>query len=101
MMATQSISLREAWLIQAEWWDAASVDGDSGKVTAQPKATGLCSTIPIMTFRKQITEKQERQMLAALPDRKPAYCWPTTPEGAKARAAFCREQANKASKVAA
>ncbi len=89
------VTLREAWLIQAEWWNAAKVDGDSGKVTAQPKATGLCSTIPIMTFRKQITEAQERQMLAVLPARKPAYCWPTTPEGAEARAAFCREQAHR------
>ena len=69
-------------------------------MVAQPNAAGLCSTISLLRFRKLIDESQERRMLAALPFRGPVFVegvrpflWPTTPEGAKQRAEFCRDQA--------
>lgn len=101
---------QEAWLHLAAWWDdphpcACARDNGygCGRQAAGPNLVGLCSSISMLRHYGHITEAQEADMLDLLPKAKQIFApgvrpflWPTTPEGAKARAEFCRAQAAKA-----
>jgi hypothetical protein len=97
------LSTREAWLELALWWDNTSrCKCGCGRMVAASNAAGLCASLAILKFRKLISESQEDQMLASLPivgnEFVPGvrpFCWPTDEAGAKQRAEFCREQADR------
>ena len=84
---------QEAWNhLAAEWespiltktgWASASAD------------YGLCGGIDTLAHEGKITGTVRRRMLSRfdnLPRDDEDYCWPSTREGAVARARFCREQ---------
>lgn len=96
------LSLSEAWEYAARLWDAPIID-DIGEAYVVPGlpfgydyACGLCTTLRGMKERKLITAQQRRKMLKAIPCHGDEFAWPTDLSGAKQRAAFCREQAQKA-----
>lgn len=98
------VTTRQAWLELADWWENPTVCGcGCGRQVVHPNCAGLCASISILRNRGFISEAQEADMFRALP-RIPGkeflpgvrpFLWDTTPEGAKERVAFCREQADK------
>lgn len=102
----EPLTTRDAWKEMARWWDNASVCGcGCRRQVVMPNCAGLCSALGIMRHRGYITSQQEERMLATLPEGGIVYVrgvrpflWPTDEEGAKQRAAFCREQAKNLAK---
>lgn len=94
--APVGLTIREAWLQLADWFDRVlPCDCGCWRMTCLPRVTGLCSAIAVLVHRQEITEEQAKAMLSKLPKPQPAWSWPTNAEGAKARSAFCREQAKR------
>lgn len=100
------LTLEEAWDELAVMWDSPKKTV-GGRVYIENSLNlfdihecGICDTIRLLHQQNKITQTTRAQLEDATP---PAsrenlnypYKWPRTLEGAKQRAAFCREQAKK------
>ena len=101
------LTIKEAWLRMAELWDN-PIEGHSYIESyfvpiVLDYCQGLCTTITELVKGKELSVDDSLLMddiIAALPTVPMSiggYKWPKTLEGAKQRAAFCREQAAKLS----
>ncbi len=109
--AIRRVTEREAWLILANAWDNSfQVDNDDklswrsagiwGGYTVY-SAYGLCYQIAGLLSLGAISARIEKSMLAKFEDLPSVdsdgcgYKWQTTKNGARQRARFCREQAER------
>ena len=91
-----SLSLAEAWEYAARLWDEPkATPGYEAIVHVQRDSFGLCVMLWKMFGEDLISFDLYSQMMSAVPEHGSRFLWPTTLEGAKQRAAFCREQAEK------
>jgi hypothetical protein len=94
------MTIRGAWLRLAEAWDKAK-EGEDGFVEVyigRQRSLGLCNYLNFLLYSEAIDRCQWQEMHETIVKQQQlpnAYCWSLDEVGARARAAFCREQAAK------
>jgi hypothetical protein len=101
------LSEREAWLKLAEIWDSPIVKDNAElglmghRAFVEIKSVfgspcGLCPCINVFHYLDWIDSGTAHVIHKKIPESRSfdGYVWPRTVEGAKQRAAFCREQAD-------
>jgi hypothetical protein len=83
---------REAWLKLAETWDKPDPFPAGGVWIKEYGSLGLCGSISALF--DGVNQDMHARMISKIPKRTTLFVWPRTEEGAKQRAAFCREQAD-------
>jgi hypothetical protein len=100
----KQMNLRELYLYLAEQWGIARSAQPSGYVYARihdVPVRGLCIAAEILLNRLYISSETYLEFCDAISNHRFSigvssdYIWPTNQEGARARSAFCREQAAK------
>jgi hypothetical protein len=92
------MSESEAWSYLARMW-ARAVRGGTHEVRSQGRTLrGLCEGVSVLLWNGRITLKVSGAMHAAITKEPPqggrnGFVWPRTVDGARQRAAFCRQMA--------
>lgn len=82
---------REAWLLLAERWDRPKMSDDIW--VNSENEIGLCTGIDFLEVYHRIDRETAEIMASKIP-KCATFAWPTDQDGARQRAAFCREQAS-------
>ena len=91
----------QTWLYMAELWDNAKPD-ECGYFIAGPGLNGLCNTLGDIYAIDKIDKTLYVHMwnvLDKVPKLEAPYCWPKDAAGAKSRAQFCRDMAERTGKI--